>query len=162
MKIGLLALLGFSFGAFSAAGIFTVLAAVSLVPRFVGKTHTGRDVKLYENMIILGTIVGGLYSLYANRLQLWVREYIALKWDVNIWEMPYVTWLLGVLLLTMGIFVGMFVGCLALAIAEMLDSLPIFARRARLRRGAGILISSVAAGKLAGSLLYFWFERVGW
>ncbi len=153
MRIGLLGLLGFSFGALSAAGVFTVLAAVSLVPRFVGKTHTGRDAKQYENMIVLGTIIGGVYSLYANRLQFWLMRIV---------NVQILSWILFTLLLLASLFCGMFVGCLALAIAEMLDSLPIFARRVRLSKGAGILILGVAVGKLAGSLLYFLLERVGW
>ena len=157
MRGGFLALLGFSFGALSAAGVFTVLAAVSLVPRFVGKTHTGRDVKLYENMIVLGTIVGGLYSLYENRILLW-------KGQLGKWlSCPAAwTWVEFAFLVFGGIFCGMFVGCLALAIAEMLDSIPIFARRVRLRRGAGILVLCIAAGKLVGALVYFLMERAEW
>lgn len=55
----------------------------------------------------------------------------------------------------MGFFTGCFVGCLALSIAEMLDSIPIFARRVRLKWGIGIAIFMVALGKMAGALLYF-------
>ena len=54
-----------------------------------------------------------------------------------------------------GFFAGMFVGCLALAIAEMLDSVPIFARRIGFRKGLGIAITAAALGKAAGSLIYF-------
>ena len=54
-----------------------------------------------------------------------------------------------------GLFSGMFIGCLALAIAEMLDSIPIFARRISFRHGLGWAILGMAAGKLCGSLLYF-------
>jgi len=54
-----------------------------------------------------------------------------------------------------GLFSGMFVGCLALAIAEMLDSIPIFTRRISLRHGIGLVGLSMAAGKLMGALVYF-------
>ena len=54
-----------------------------------------------------------------------------------------------------GLFAGIFVGCLALAIAEMLDTIPIFARRIGFRHGLGIVVLSIALGKAAGSLLYF-------
>lgn len=60
-----------------------------------------------------------------------------------------------VFLLLFGIFAGIFVGCLALAIAEMLNTIPIFARRIGFRHGLGIAILAVALGKLAGSLVYF-------
>jgi len=54
-----------------------------------------------------------------------------------------------------GVFAGMFVGCLALAIAEMLNSIPIFARRIGFRHGLGVAITAAALGKLLGSLIYF-------
>ena len=54
-----------------------------------------------------------------------------------------------------GLFAGMFIGCLALAIAEMLDSIPIFARRISFRHGLGWAILGMAAGKICGSLFYF-------
>ena len=54
-----------------------------------------------------------------------------------------------------GLFCGMFVGCLALAIAEMLDSIPIFTRRISFRHGIGLVVLSMAAAKLCGSLFYF-------
>ena len=50
---------------------------------------------------------------------------------------------------------GMFIGCLALAIAEMLDSIPIFARRISFRHGLGWAVLGMAAGKICGSLFYF-------
>ena len=55
-----------------------------------------------------------------------------------------------------GLFAGIFVGCLALAIAEMLDSIPILTRRIGFRHGLGLMVISIAMGKAVGSLLYFW------
>ena len=60
-----------------------------------------------------------------------------------------------VFLLVFGVFAGIFVGCLALAIAEMLNTIPIFARRIGFRHGLGIAILAVALGKFVGSLIYF-------
>ncbi len=54
-----------------------------------------------------------------------------------------------------GLFAGIFVGCLALAIAEMLNTIPIFARRIGFRHGLGIAMLAVAFGKLMGSIIYF-------
>ena len=59
-----LSVLGLSFGLMAAGGVFTVLIAVGLIPRFAGKTHTADHVLLYENMVILGTLFGGLVSVY--------------------------------------------------------------------------------------------------
>lgn len=152
-RLGLLSLSGFSFGMLAAAGVFTVLSAVGLVPRFAGKTHSAREILLYENMVIAGTVAGGLASVFERYLRLggWILE-----------KAPGLAGLMSVLVSVFlgaaGIFCGMFVGALALAIAEMLDSIPIFTRRVSFRHGLGLAVLSMALGKLAGSLFYFWSQ----
>lgn len=140
LKYLFLSLCGVSFGALAAAGVFTVLVAVGLMPRFAGKTDTAKYIFLYENWVVIGTIFGMLFSIFEGLH-------------------PYSAYILSpiapVVKCIFGFFVGCFVGCLALAIAEMLDSIPIFARRVRLRWGIGIVIFMVALGKMAGGLLYF-------
>ncbi len=152
-KYLLLTFVGISFGALASSGVFTVLVAVGLVPRFAGKTHTSKYVLLYEEMVVLGTITGCLISTFPEYLQLgrYLREKMP-QWS-SVWDV-----LGNAALLAGGVFCGMFVGCLALAIAEMLDSIPIFARRVSIRHGTGIVILSIAIGKLLGSILYFLFE----
>ena len=140
LKGFLLAVLGVSFGMLASAGVFTVLVAVGLVPRFAGKTHTGKKILLYEEMVVLGTIFGGLISVFVPFLSFG-------KW------IP--AWAGTVFIIVYGLFGGMFVGCLALAIAETLDSIPIFTRRIGFRHGIGIVILCMAVGKLLGSLIYF-------
>lgn len=149
----LLVILGLTYGLLAAAGVFTVLIAVGLVPRFAGKTHTGNKVLLYEEMVILGTAAGSHLSIFSRYCQIgaYVQAHFPDKWQSflclgNIAQ--------GIF----GLFSGMFIGCLALAIAEMLDSIPIFARRISFRHGMGLAVLSMAVGKLAGSLLYFWSE----
>ena len=153
LKYLLLSFTGASFGALSSSGVFTVLVAIGLVPRFAGKTHTSRYVLLYEEMVVVGTIVGCVISIFPEYLQLgrYLRETLP-QWTL-IWDI-----LGNVVMLAGGVFCGMFVGCLALAIAEMLDSIPIFARRVSLRHGTGIVILSIAIGKLVGAIIYFWLE----
>ena len=140
LKILFLGLLGGSFGLLASAGVFTVLVAVGLVPRFAGKTHTGKKILLYEEMEVAGTIFGGLITVFAPFLN--VGEWLP-DWAGTVFIIAY------------GLFGGMFVGCLALAIAEMLDSIPIFTRRIGFRHGIGIVILCIAVGKLWGSLIYF-------
>lgn len=132
-----LALLGGSFGLMTAGGVFTVLLAVGLIPRFAGKTHTGNRVFLYENMVILGTILGGAMSVFE-------------------WSAAPMGSLGALFVVCYGLFAGIFIGSLAMAIAEMLNSIPIFARRIGFRHGLGIVVSAMALGKLAGSLFYFY------
>jgi len=151
MKVCFLIIVGICYGMLAAAGVFTIFVAVGLVPRFAGRTHTASKVLLYEEMVIFGTLVGGVLSIFPEYMQwaFFLQQHFPQK----------ILWIEGTgifLQIVFGIFSGMFIGCLALAIAEMLDSIPIFARRVGLRRGIGLAILSMAVGKLCGSLFYFW------
>ena len=66
MRNFLLVLLGGSYGLLAEAGVFTVLVAVGLIPRFAGKTHTARHVVLYEEMVIFGTLTGCVLSVFSR------------------------------------------------------------------------------------------------
>lgn len=149
-----LGVLGSSFGMMTAGGVFTVLLAVGLIPRFAGKTHTGRKVTLYETMVILGTLAGNVMSVFAP----YCKEAAPLLLGIGIpKEILFFTG--KILLGCFGLFAGIFVGSLAMAIAEMLDSIPIFARRIGFRHGLGIAVSAMALGKMAGSFYYF-YEKI--
>ena len=129
---------GLGAGILVSAGVFTVLLSVGLVPRFAGKTHTGEKIFLYEEMVVFGTLVG--------------REWLQKRLEAG----AAFEWLVLTAEALTGLFAGIFVGCLALAIAEMLDSIPILTRRIGFRHGLGLMVISIAMGKVVGSLLYFW------
>lgn len=153
MKTCFLIIAGASYGLLSSAGVFTVLAAVGLIPRFAGKTHTAGKIILYEEAVIFGTITGAVLSVFSRycRFGAWWQErfpqYLGQLYAVGVfWQAVF------------GLFAGMFVGCLALAIAEILDSIPILSRRISFRHGMGLAVISMAIGKLCGSVFYFLTE----
>ncbi len=142
-----LALLGMCFGLMVAGGVFTVLFVVGMVPRFAGKTGTARYEILYEEFIIAGSVVGCIVSIFDFPYQLGelLKQLPAAFYEsVTLF-----------ILIAIGIFAGIFTGCLALALAEMIDSIPILTRRINFRHGIGIVVLAVALGKICGSLLYF-------
>lgn len=149
LKIFLLILFGGSFGLLASAGVFTVLVAVGLIPRFADKSHTAGKIILYEEMVVLGTVAGGLVSVFERYCHFGERLISAGVSQTAVQNAG------TAFVAVFGIFAGMFIGCLALAIAEMLDSIPIFSRRAGFRHGLGIAVCAMAAGKLCGSLWYF-------
>lgn len=143
LKFILMAVSAFGFGLLSSAGVFTVFVSVGLVPRFADKTHTAAYIIKYENAIVAGAALGCIFSVFHERL-------------VPVLSRLGETPLLGKFLLGFfGIFAGMFVGCFAIAIAELLNTIPIFERRISLGKGSGIVILSIALGKTVGSLLYY-------
>jgi stage V sporulation protein AB len=122
-----------------AAGVFTVLFVVGLIPRFAGRTYTAKYELFYEECLVFGAIVGDVLSVFSVNGSIDFLPRLALN---------------GFLIL-IGVFIGIFVGCLAIALSEVLDGIPIFARRVRLKKGVSIAVLAVAIGKLVGAFIYF-------
>ena len=142
----LVLLISVSSGLLISLGVTSVLLVVSLVPRLAGRTGTANHIFLYENMVVLGTILGGILSIY------WEYDAVAML-GLGMTENGH--FFGNVLLCYGGVFSGMFIGCLALAIAEMIDSIPIFLKRVSWKYGITLMVISVAIGKILGSLIYF-------
>ncbi|MCI8901414.1 MAG: hypothetical protein HFH76_12490 [Lachnospiraceae bacterium] len=138
-KIILLWIIGISSGIMVSAGVFTVLFVVGLVPRFAGRTDTARCELFYEECLIFGAVLADVISVFP------IKGSLGSCPDI----------LLTVLLIFIGMFAGIFFGCLSIALAEVLDGIPIFARRVKLKMGVSIAVLAVALGKIAGSLVYF-------
>lgn len=140
----ILTLASFCAGTIISMGVFSVLIAVDLIPRFAGKTNTARHILLYEGFVTSGIITGDFLSLIKPALTGYHFSQTTGYFIIS-----------RLLLILYGLFTGIFVGCLAVSIAEMLDAIPIFARRISFTKGIGIVILAVSLGKLVGSLLYF-------
>lgn len=136
VKQVLMALIGLSAGSIVAGGLFGFIVSLGVVSDFADRTGTANRIGLYEDAVALGGITGNLVLLY---------------------EIPLtaISPLLGVF----GIFSGIFVGCWALALAEVLNVFPIFLRRINVTKGIGFVILGIAVGKVLGASAYFFF---GW
>jgi stage V sporulation protein AB len=136
VKQVLMALIGLSAGSIVAGGLFGFIVSLGVVSDFADRTGTANRIGLYEDAVALGGITGNLVLLY---------------------EIPLtaISPLLGVF----GIFSGIYVGCWALALAEVLNVFPIFLRRINVTKGIGFVILGIAIGKVLGASAYFFF---GW
>jgi len=132
LKNILLILFGLGSGTVVAAGVFTLISTIGIVPRMADKTKTEKTIKLYENSISVGGIVGTLL-MYGNA------------------SIPVSPIIVAIFTFCIGVFFG----GLAVSLAEVLNVFPIFMRRNRITMGLSIFIPSVALGKTVGSLLYF-------
>ncbi|MBE5882129.1 MAG: hypothetical protein E7289_07490 [Lachnospiraceae bacterium] len=162
-----LGFLGLCAGLSVAGGVFTVFTAVGLVPRFAEHTKSANHVMKYENMIIVGCFLGNLFSLFAEKLleaDFTLRS-LAQSFGASLSgeSLPgaslsgvsVLSVFLWFVLAVVGIFTGVYVGTLAVSIAEMLDAIPIMAHRINLKRGVSLVIAGLAVGKLIGSLFYY-------
>jgi len=124
--------LGFASGVLVAGAVFAFITAVGLVARLAQKTKTQAQTRLYETAIGLGGLFGTVMG--AAQVHLPIGTPLVVLW---------------------GFCAGIFLGCLAMSLAETLNVIPIFTRRMRIQRGMFYIVLAVAAGKLIGSLLYF-------
>ena len=132
----LMALIGLSAGSIVAGGLFGFVVSLGIVSDFADRTGTAHRIGLYEDAVAGGGILGNLVLLY----------------DI---PLTAISPLMGVF----GIFSGVFVGCWALALAEVLNVFPIFLRRINVTKGIGFVILGIAVGKVLGASAYFFF---GW
>lgn len=128
----LLALVGLCGGFIVAGGVFALITSVGLMARLAGKTHTGKYVKIYETCVALGGSIGNLISIFRFAL------------PIGIWS-----------LVIFGLFSGIFVGVLAMSLAESINVTAVFTRRIRLSKGIPWVILGIAIGKGLGSLIFF-------
>ena len=127
--LGMLGLLG---GALAAGGTFSLLITIGMFTRVIDVLRLGNRIRLVESALVVGGIFGNLISTF------------------------FVPIHLGVLFIFLfGTFSGMFVGWLVMVLAETLSVVTIVFRRLNLKYGVGLVVCSMAIGKMLGSLLYF-------
>ena len=137
----LLGLFGLAAGAAVSAGTFAFLLMLKIIPRMLGRSHTASKVMLYENMIIIGGVLGNIISVCLGiRLPFYGSGGLVAG---------------HVLLGIYGIIAGFFVGCIAVALAEILQTFPILFRRLKMKEGLWILIFAMALGKCVGAFVFF-------
>lgn len=128
-----LGLVGLTAGLAVSAGTFAFMIVMGVLPRMVGKCNRAAETMHFENAIILGGILGNIVSVFLG-----IR-------------LPLGSWFLCLY----GFTAGIFVGCLAVALAEILNTFPIMFRRFHLKEGLAWALLFMALGKTCGSLYYF-------
>ena len=123
------AVLGLCGGLLVAGGLFAFLALVGVVTRLAAGTTTAKYIMFYEDMSLLGCVGGNLFYLYK-------------------FSLPPGNIFLGLY----GIGAGVFTGCLAAALAEVVNMMPVLSERVSLKKGMTGIMTMFALGKLVGSL----------
>jgi len=128
----MLALVGLSAGFVVAGGVFAFIAAIGIIPRLARRSKTRGSIRFYEMAVIIGGIFGATT--------------LAVNYNIPLGQVGAVIF---------GAAYGVFLGCLAVCLAEILNVLPVMSRRAGLQRGLGFLLPAFALGKASGALIYF-------
>lgn len=132
IKYILMTIVGLAAGGAIAGAYVAFIASLGVYTRLEGWANSGKKTLRTETLILLGTTLGNLITLY---------------------EIPFPVGQVG--LAVCGVLFGMFTGCLAAALADVVKLFPILCRRVGLRKGLPYIITAVGLGKTVGTLIQF-------
>lgn len=133
ISLGLHLLLGVAGGIAVGGGVIALFIVLDMVPRLAQLTSSYNRVHWYEGAMVSGSLLGTVSDF----------------WNWKIAAGPVVE--LGV-----GLLDGIFVGMLAAALTEVLNVLPILAKRLHMTHYLLGFLMAMVCGKVAGSL-FDWF-----
>ncbi|PQD96861.1 stage V sporulation protein AB [Pradoshia eiseniae] len=122
-------LIGFSGGISVGAGYVAFLTVLNIIPRLTQLTKSVKNVHHYEAAVILGAVIGTIFSL----------------WDFTL-NLSFL------LLAGFGILSGIFNGMLAAALTEVINVFPILAKRIGMQDRLVYILIALVLGRILGSL----------
>ncbi|SDW55898.1 stage V sporulation protein AB [Marininema mesophilum] len=125
----LLAFIGLAGGLAVGSGLVAFLTVLDIIPRLTVITRTRRFIRTYEHSLILGTVGATWMDFFG--------------WTIHLSPMG---------LIPIGLIAGCFIGLLAAALTEVINVLPILAKRIRLQDHLLYLLMAMVLGKVVGSL----------
>lgn len=129
----ILGFIGFACGLSVASGSFAIAVKLGIIPEMASKSKTANRIMTYENATILGGITGNILAVF-----------------------PQIRFPAGhIFLALLGLGAGIFIGCMAVALAEIINAYPIMYRRMKLKIGMEWVLATIAVGKMSGCLFYF-------
>lgn len=136
LKYIILALISIGGGAVISGAVFALISSTGVVTRMADKSKTAKHIKIYEDAIILGGIWWNLFWIFSI-------------------DIPFGADFAQGFQVIMALSQGIFVGCLAVSLAEALSTTAIFSRRVKLKMGLSFIVLSIALGKIAAALIQF-------
>lgn len=132
-KAILMCLIGISAGITVGSAAAAFITLLQIIPRLTQITETRENIKLYEYIFTLsGTIFSFIYFSTSN---LKLNKYFCIP---------------------IGVVMGSFLGLFSSALAEILNVVPVFAKKFKIKHELKFIIAALMLGKITGSLLY-WF-----
>ena len=125
-----LSCIGLAGGLAVGSGFVAFITVLDIIPRLAQMSKTEEKIHTYETALIAGALVSPWTDFFG-------------------WNGPFS----GLLLAFLGLFAGCFVGPLAALLTEVLNVLPMLAKRLRIQHAILHLLMAMAFGKVAGSLI---------
>ena len=141
-KFVIMVVAGLAAGVFVAGAMSALIVWLGLFGRVVVRMGLKEHISLLGWAVIAGTMIGNVLSSSNIRPIVKYCLEMGIPWQFNM-----------AFQMVAGLFMGIYVGCFALSLAENLDVLGIGLRKCNIQSGFSILILTLALGKVAGSIL---------
>lgn len=132
MKSVLLAFMGLSGGVTIGSAAAAFISLLDFVPRLLDVTKTKRHIGFFQNVIVLGATFCSF--MYFFNLNIKLHRLFSIVVSLSI---------------------GMFIGLFSSALAEVLNVMPVFSKKFKLKDRLVYIVVSLLIGKVAGSLWYW-------
>ena len=122
----------FGGGIIVGGAIAAFITILEIVPRLAQFTETENKIKLYQSTMVTSFILSIIFYFYDFKL--------------NVFE---------IVTIPVGFIYGVFIGLLSSALAEVLNVIPVIAKKVKIKNDFKYLVWALAGGKVAGSLIYW-------
>lgn len=129
-------IIGFAGGLTAGSAAAAFLALLEVIPRLMQISDTRNYIKLYQGVLTFGFALFTL--IYFTNFHLNLSKYVAIP---------------------AGFLYGMFIGLFSSALAEVLNVIPVLAKKLKLRDHLIYVIYTLMAGKIIGSLFYWIYMK---
>ncbi len=136
LRYVLLIVSGISAGFATAAAFVAFITLLGIFSKYAAKTRTARECITYENFLIFGILTSTLVQFFLS--------FHTIGADTP--AIP-VHWLGIAILIAIGFFGGIYTGFLIGGLSEVVNSIPIFARKTHIAKKLPYVIYSLALGK---------------
>lgn len=126
----LLTLIGFSGGIVIGSAFIAVIVLLNIIPRLAQMTRTEKFIYIYEKVMIVSVVLITLLDFFDVSLK--ISE---------------------IYLIPIGLVMGIFIGILAAALAEVINVVVVFERRVKVKDHIIYILIAIALGKTVGSLI---------
>ncbi len=123
---------GFCEGLLTGGSVIALVVILEVIPRICEFSGTEKYTWIYDDFTVLGAVWGSLSA------------YISIKFNFGI--IPVIVW---------GLFSGTFVGIVAVALADVLDVIPVVLKRLRIENYVTVFVITMLLGRMLGALVYY-------
>lgn len=127
-------IVGLSGGIAVGSGLVAFITVLDIIPRLAQVTKTQKSINLYQWALIAGAVLFTVIDLFHLYLRLPLGN---------------------LFIILFGSFAGIFVGLLAAALTEVINVLPILAKRIGMTERLIALLMAMVLGKVLGSLFHW-------